>query len=196
MSGVLDIDLGWKDLLKELRGLSKKEIKAGIQGGKTKDGTADLVTVAAVQEFGAMIFQHPGEVTVYRKVKKDGSFANNGRFAKKSKANFSSTHRSMGRLILIPERSFVRSTFDEKADEIEEKAKDVIVAAVNRTDVNKALNLAGQYIEGEIKKKIGNGPFVPNAPATIRKKKSSNPLIDTGHMRQSVRYKIGGRSDE
>ena len=47
MSGVLDIDLGWKDLLKELRGLSKKEIKAGIQGGKTKDGTADLVTVAA-----------------------------------------------------------------------------------------------------------------------------------------------------
>lgn len=196
MSGVLDIDLGWKDLLKELRGLSKKEIKAGIQGGKTKDGTADLVTVAAVQEFGAMIFQHPGEVTVYRKVKKDGSFANNGRFAKKSKANFSSTHRSMGRLILIPERSFVRSTFDEKADEIEEKAKDVIVAAVNRTDVNKALNLVGQYIEGEIKKKIGNGPFVPNAPATIRKKKSSNPLIDTGHMRQSVRYKIGERSDE
>ena len=55
MSGVLDIDLGWKNLLKELRGLSKKEIKAGIQGGKTKDGTADLVTVAAVQEFGAMI---------------------------------------------------------------------------------------------------------------------------------------------
>lgn len=88
MSGVLDIDLGWKDLLKELRGLSKKEIKAGIQGGKTKDGTADLVTVAAVQEFGAMIFQHPGEVTVYRKVKKDGSFANNGRFAKKIESEF------------------------------------------------------------------------------------------------------------
>ncbi len=197
MGNVQDVDLGWNDLLKDLRELSEKEITAGIQGGKTKDGSADLVTVAATQEFGAMIMQHPGEVTVYRKVKKDGSgFANGGRFAKKSKANFSSTHRSMGRLILIPERSFVRSTFDEKADEIEEKAKDVIVAAVNRTDVNKALNLAGQYIEGEIKKKIGNGPFVPNAPATIRKKKSSNPLIDTGHMRQSVRYKIGERSDE
>ena len=73
MSDVLDIDLGWKDLLKELRGLSKKEIKAGIQG-ETKDGTADIVTVAAVQEFGAMIFQHPGEVTVYRKVKKRWQF--------------------------------------------------------------------------------------------------------------------------
>ena len=36
MSDVLDIDLGWKDLLKELRGLSKKEIKAGIQGGENE----------------------------------------------------------------------------------------------------------------------------------------------------------------
>ena len=181
MSGVLDIDLGWKNLLKELRGLSKKEIKAGIQGGKTKDGTADLVTVATVQEFGAMIFQHP-------KVKKDGSFANNGRFAKKSKANFSSTHRSMGRLIIIPERSFIRATFDEKSDEIGERAEAAVTAIINGAD--------GQYIEGEIKRKIGSGPFTPNSPATIRKKKSSKPLIDTGHMRQSVRYEIGDRSDE
>lgn len=196
MSGVLDIDLGWKNLLKELRGLSKKEIKAGIQGGKTKDGTADLVTVAAVQEFGAMIFQHPGEVTVYRKVKKDGSFANNGRFAKKSKANFSSTHRSMGRLIIIPERSFIRATFDEKSDEIGERAESAVTAIINGADVSKALARTGQYIEGEIKRKIGSGPFTPNSPATIREKKSSKPLIDTGHMRQSVRYEIGDRSDE
>ncbi len=179
MSDVLDIDLGWKDILKELRGLSKKEIKAGIQGGKTKDGTADIVTVAAVQEFGAMIFQHPGEVTVYRKVKKDGS-----------------THRSMGRLILIPERSFIRATFDEKYDEIGEHAEAAVTAIINGTDVSKALTLTGQYIEGEIKRKIGSGPFTPNSPATIRKKKSSKPLIDTGHMRQSVRYEIGDRSDE
>ena len=189
MSGVLDIDLGWKNLLKELRGLSKKEIKAGIQGGKTKDGTADLVTVATVQEFGAMIFQHP-------KVKKDGSFANNGRFAKKSKANFSSTHRSMGRLIIIPERSFIRATFDEKSDEIGERAESAVTAIINGADVSKALARTGQYIEGEIKRKIGSGPFTPNSPATIRKKKSSKPLIDTGHMRQSVRYEIGDRSDE
>ena len=59
-----------------------------------------------------------------------------------------------------------------------------------------ALARTGQYIEGEIKRKIGSGPFTPNSPATIRKKKSSKPLIDTGHMRQSVRYEIGDRSDE
>ena len=30
------------------------------------------------------------------------------------------------------------------------------------------------------------GDFEPNAPSTIRKKKSDKPLIDTGRMRQSV----------
>lgn len=126
MSSVVDIDLGWNDLIKELRGLAQKEITAGIQGGKTKDGSADLVTVAAVQEFGAMIMQHPGQTTVYRKVKKDGSFAKNGKFVKKSKANFSSTHRSMGRLIIIPERSFLRATFEEKEQEIGRKGCSVV----------------------------------------------------------------------
>lgn len=196
MSNVLDMDRGWKKLFKNLRELSKKEINAGIQGGKTKDGTADLVTVAAVQEFGAMITQHPETVTVYRKVEKDGSFANNGRFAKKAKANFSSTHKSMGRLILIPERSFIRSTFDEKSNEIGEHAEAAVANIINGADINMALSRTGQYIEGEIKRKIGNGPFTPNSPATIRKKKSSKPLIDTGHMRQSVRYEIGDKSDE
>lgn len=102
----------------------------------------------------------------------------------------------MGRLILIPERSFIRATFDEKYDEIGEHAEAAVTAIINGADVSKALARTGQYIEGEIKRKIGSGPFTPNSPATIRKKKSSKPLIDTGHMRQSVRYEIGDRSDE
>lgn len=71
-----------------------------------------------------------------------------------------------------------------------------MAAAVNGADVGQALELAGQYIEGEIKRKIGNGPFVPNSPATIKKKRSRKPLIDDGHMISSVRYKIGDRADE
>lgn len=196
MSSVKDTDFGWNDLIKNLRELSSKEITAGIQGGKTKDGSADLVTVAATQEFGAVITQQPRATTVYRKTKKDGSFANNGRFVKKSKANFSSTHQSAGRTIVIPERSFLRSTFDEKEDEIEKKARAVVNAVIKGVAAGDALNKTGQYIEGAIKRKIRNGPFVPNSPATIKKKRSSRPLINTGHMIQSVRYDIRERSDE
>lgn len=52
------------------------------------------------------------------------------------------------------------------------------------------LNQIGNYIEGLVKKKIKNGPFVPLSPATINRKGSSKPLIDTGHLRQSIRYII------
>ena len=34
------------------------------------------------------------------------------------------------------------------------------------------------------------GTFAPDAPATARRKKSSRPLIDTGLLRQSIKYKV------
>jgi hypothetical protein len=46
-----------------------------------------------------------------------------------------------------------------------------------------------------VKTKIVQGPFTPNAPSTIRKKKSARPLIHTGHMRQSIRYVVKKRGD-
>ncbi|MCQ4908498.1 hypothetical protein NE479_13175, partial [Phascolarctobacterium faecium] len=70
---------------------------------------------------------------------------------------FSSTHRSMGRLIIIPELSFISATFDEKSDEIGERAESAVTAIINGADVSKALAPTGQYIEGEIKRKIGSG---------------------------------------
>ena len=39
-----------------------------------------------------------------------------------------------------------------------------------------------------VQEKIVSGSFKPNAPSTIRKKGSDKPLIDTGRMRQSVKY--------
>ena len=43
---------------------------------------------------------------------------------------------------------------------------------------------------GLVQEKIESGSYEPNAPSTIRKKKSDKPLIDTGRMRQSVKYVI------
>lgn len=45
---------------------------------------------------------------------------------------------------------------------------------------------AGVEAEGAIKQYIADLKSPPNAPSTIRKKGSSNPLIDTGAMRGSV----------
>ena len=42
------------------------------------------------------------------------------------------------------------------------------------------------FVRGLVQETIKEGEFSPNAPSTIKKKGSDKPLIDTGHMRQSV----------
>lgn len=52
-------------------------------------------------------------------------------------------------------------------------------------------------LKDEIQQQITHGKFAPNAPATIRRKKSSHPLVDTGNLRQSVHCAVVRRdSDE
>ena len=53
-----------------------------------------------------------------------------------------------------------------------------------------ALSSIGDMLVGVTQNEIRDGEFEPNAPSTIRKKGSSKPLIDSGHMRQSVHFFI------
>lgn len=62
---------------------------------------------------------------------------------------------------------------------------------------NKQINLKstfetlGNIMVGDIKKSITELKTPPLSPITIARKKSSNPLIDTGLLRSSVTYKVG-----
>jgi hypothetical protein len=53
-----------------------------------------------------------------------------------------------------------------------------------------ALETAGVEGVSLVQRKMIQGPFAPNAPSTIKRKKSSRPLIDTGQLRQSVSYVV------
>jgi len=57
------------------------------------------------------------------------------------------------------------------------------------------LEQMGQLAEGHIKQEITDLKTPPNAPSTIKKKGSDNPLIDTGAFRQSIRYVIDDGSE-
>ena len=48
----------------------------------------------------------------------------------------------------------------------------------------------GLKMQSEIQNSIVDLRIPPNAPATIAKKKSSNPLIDTGKLVNSVTYEV------
>ena len=90
----------------------------------------------------------------------------------------------------MPQRSFLRSAYDENLPVIDKMIQRVANGVVFGLGTNAALNQLGNVVQGMVQRKIVDGPFVPNSPATIKRKKSSKPLIDTGHLRQSIRYVI------
>jgi len=91
----------------------------------------------------------------------------------------------------IPERSFIRSTHDENIPEIVAMKKRLLAQLYEKKmGVLKALRVLGTYMKKEIQAKITSLDTPPNAPSTIARKGSSNPLIATGQMRQSVDYEV------
>lgn len=60
----------------------------------------------------------------------------------------------------------------------------------NTQQYDQLLDTAGNLAAGIVKQQITDLRSPPNAQSTIERKGSSNPLIDTGLMRQTVTYKV------
>lgn len=93
----------------------------------------------------------------------------------------------------IPPRPFLRMTVDENQDLINEMCEQAVRKIAKGASADKCLKEIGANAVSLVQEKIGNGAFEPNAEFTIKAKGSSHPLIDTGHMRQSVHYVIKRR---
>jgi hypothetical protein len=146
MADVVDRDLGWARIQRALLGLDGAHTRVGVHEGERREDGTDLVTVAAVNEFGAPNAK-------------------------------------------IPERSFIRSTVDEQRPKVE-RIKEGIVDKALRGNVNirQEMGELGEFAQKEIQKKIVALDTPPNAASTVRKKGSSNPLVDKGQLLQSIRH--------
>ena len=71
----------------------------------------------------------------------------------------------------MPQRSFLRSAYDENLPVIDKMIQRVANGAVFGLGTNAALNQLGNVVQGMVQRKIVDGPFVPNSPATIKRKK-------------------------
>lgn len=94
----------------------------------------------------------------------------------------------------IPERPTLRPTFSKekvkyigilarmsaRAMEAEENGK--------RYNIKQAMGLLGEVVQQDIQDAIVKLKSPPNAESTIAKKKSDNPLIDTGQLVSSIRW--------
>ncbi len=133
-------------------------------------------------EFGATI-NHPGG-TPYKII-------GEGKAIFLKKGDPSAIGVTKPHVINIPERSFIRSTLHEQRDEIIALKKKLLGQILDgKMNTEKALGILGAFLADKIKLKIVAIKDPPNKASTIRKKGTSNPLIETGQLRNSITYEV------
>lgn len=157
-----------KDFFKQIELLKKLQVRVGFQQGTAsgEDSGADIVDIAAWNELG--------------------------------------TENA-------PARPFLRQSVENNAAQIEAMCRAQLAKIVNgQATAEEALKAIGVMQKALIQNEIKNGGFEPNAPITIeggwmhrngksffiKGKKSSQPLIDTGRLRQSVNFVITEKGDD
>lgn len=90
-----------------------------------------------------------------------------------------------------PERPFMRISVDSNKEKIFDFVLKTQRSVVDgTTTVKGGLDRIGVFMGTLIKKSIRDLRTPPNAPSTIKKKGSSNPLIDSAQMLNGVDHKI------
>lgn len=93
----------------------------------------------------------------------------------------------------IPERSFIRSTFDKHREQYVNHLKKLLVHVYEgRMDLEKVLGIMGLKMTADIKSAVKSGSGIPPPlkESTVRSKGSSRPLVDTGQMINSVTHEV------
>lgn len=86
----------------------------------------------------------------------------------------------------VPERPFFRISNNENSGSY----ASILREAASRGQYRTGLAVCGQKAVGDIQESIVSLSDPANAQSTIERKGSSNPLIDTGRLRQSVSYEL------
>lgn len=95
----------------------------------------------------------------------------------------------------IPQRSFLRSTYDEQIGKWERQLENGIKGILDMKAVaSRVWDLLGIKAKGDVQKKLRSNIAPANAPSTIRKKGSGKTtLFDTGALLASITYEVRPR---
>lgn len=99
----------------------------------------------------------------------------------------------------VPERSFLRSTFDEKREELAKMGKALLLRVLDgKLTVRQALEAMGMKLAAETKKKITAGAGIPPPlrPSTVAAKGSDRPLVDTGRLLNAITWAVENSGDK
>ena len=153
------------EVAETLHTLSKRSVKVGaLQGGHA--------WLAGIHEYGCNIPVTP---------KMRAFLHRQGLHLKDS-----TTH------IKIPERSFIRTGHDENVERVLEQTERAIGQVIlGKMSIDDVLDLYGQQMATAIKTYMRDLSKPANHPYTTEQKGSSNPLIDTGGLVESITWEKG-----
>jgi len=160
---IKDIDLGWREIKKQLKLLNNSYTKIGIQGKKAEK-------------------KYP--------IKKNKTQGSKTKTTKKERATVAEVglYNEFGTKN-IPSRPFMRGSFEQHKKQVDlVKRSQYLKILDGKRTVKKALWVIGEFRTTKIKEKIRDLRTPPNAESTKKIKGSSNPLIDTGRMRASITH--------
>ena len=90
----------------------------------------------------------------------------------------------------IPARPFMQDAADKYHEDTGRVMEHLAKKVQEGADAGQALETLGQWYQAQQQAHIRSGEFQPNAPATVKRKGSSVPLIDKGQLVNSVRYEV------
>ena len=156
------------DLVRELQYLASHQVEIGIFADASLDGAVPMLVIAAANEFGAKI--------------------------PKRQARFEDLDdENPEKWVIIPERSYLRAWFDENVDVLQATMERLIGQVVEgKISGRAALETIGGYVVTHVQAYMVDLKTPPNAPSTIARKGSSNPLIDTGQLKDAITWRVVG----
>lgn len=94
-------------------------------------------------------------------------------------------------VIVIPERSFLRTGHDVNIKKIMDQSEVLLADVLGGTmSEDEFLKTIGVLMSSEIKDYARNLRTPPNHPYTIKQKGSANPLVDSGNMIGGITYEV------
>jgi hypothetical protein len=163
--------------LSVFKNLKDKVLQVGFLDGKSADypDGASVAEVAIKLEYGFIA---------------DGTALQKEADRKNLKINVPKTFK-------VPGRPFMQTNWNNNKDKYQNKMSKYL-STFDKTKMtpDNFFNLLGVEVQKDIRDSITNGNWSPNAWFVAAIKESNKPLIDTGHLRQSVTWRVADAETE
>lgn len=90
----------------------------------------------------------------------------------------------------IPARPLLEPAMDRAAESIAGAMRQCALAALDGDNARAALDAVGEAACAAVLAYFDEAPWQPNAPATVRQKGRSAPLVETGTLRSAIGYEV------